>query len=221
MFVGPSTAGEHDRRGPASQRDFGDRRGGSAPFLAPPLTIPPGSSSQSARISSIAPPDHSRTRADALDALFSRLADAGGEDEARAIAHSIGRIWARSGSDTADLLLERAALAAEVGDFRLSLELFDRIIALQPTWPEGFVGRANVKAMAGDHGGAMSDFEAAVKLEPRRFDALGALAALQEGAEAWKAALDSYRRALALDPRREDWRKAEERLRLQVEGRDI
>lgn len=167
------------------------------------------------------PSEQPRSRVDTLDALFKRLADADTAAESNAVAGSIGRIWARSGSETADLLLGRAALAASSGNYFLALELFDRIVALEPAWPEGFVGRANAKIIAGDAEGAARDFEVAVRLEPRRFDALGALGALQERAGAPKSALDAYRRALALDPRREEWRKAEERLSLEVEGRDI
>lgn len=160
-------------------------------------------------------------RENTLDALFALLAGAESVDEARSIAGSIGRLWARSGSETADLLLARAALAASLGDFTLALALFDKITALEPSWPEGFVGRANAKLIVGDADGAGRDFETAVRLEPRRFDALAALGVLQERAGAPERALEAYRRALSLDPQRDEWRKAEERLRLQVEGRDI
>ncbi|MFY9629415.1 MAG: tetratricopeptide repeat protein [Methylocystis sp.] len=58
-------------------------------------------------------------------------------------------------------------------------------------------------------------------MEPRRFDALAALGALLEEAGDKKAALETYRRGLALDPRQEKLQKSEDRLRLEVEGRDI
>ncbi len=199
---------------PPGSRLFSPSRKLSSPPVEPPLA-------GGARDAGPAPVDEAQRRSNALDALFARLAGAENAEEAHWVAGSIGRIWARSGSETADLLLGRAALAASLGDYRLALDLFDHIVALEPSWPEGFVGRANAKIIAGDADGAERDFEAAVKLEPRRFDALGAMGALQERAGAPKPALDAYRRALSLDPRREDWRKAEERLRLEVEGRDI
>lgn len=200
---------------PPGARVFNPSRRSPAPA---PVEAPP---SAGARDVAAGPVDEAQKRASALDALFARLAGAESAEEARWIAGSIGRIWARSGSETADLLLGRAALAASLGDYRLALDLFDHIVALDPSWPEGFVGRANAKIIAGDVDGAERDFETAVKLEPRRFDALAAMGALQERAGARGPALEAYRRALSLDPRREDWRKAEERLRLEVEGRDI
>ncbi|PWB83654.1 MAG: hypothetical protein C3F11_05430 [Methylocystaceae bacterium] len=182
---------------------------------------PPEASPRAGDERAAGPERRGRKRENMLDALFMRLAGAENVEEAHSIAGSIGRLWARSGSETADLLLARAALAATLGDSSLSLTLFDRIVALEPSWPEGFVGRANARLVVGDTDGAERDFETAVKLEPRRFDALAAMGALQERAGAPKQALDAYRRALSLDPRREEWRKAEERLRLEVEGRDI
>lgn len=158
---------------------------------------------------------------DGLEALFARLAGAEGEAEAKALARSIARFWMRSGSPTADLLLARARVAAEAGDHRLAFDLLDRIVALEPGWAQALVERADLRLAAGDAAGGESDLDAAVRLDPRRFDALGVLGALRERAGEPARALDAYRRARALDPTREDWRRAEERLRLEVEGRDI
>lgn len=185
-----------------------------------PLPASPGSRAPGAAPGG-APLDQARQRSETLETLLQRLAQAESAGEASSIAGSISRIWARSGSETADLLLGRAALAASLGHYPLALEIFDRIVAMEPAWPEGFVGRANARIIAGDADGAERDFRAALQLEPRRFDALGALGALQERAGAAKPALDAYRRALVLDPQRQEWRKAEERLSLEVEGRDI
>ncbi len=150
-----------------------------------------------------------------------RLGLADSEEEEGALAQAIGRLWARSGSPTADLLLRRAMAAASLGADSLALDLFDRIVTLEPSWAEALVGRANVRIALGDLDNAERDLDAALRLEPRRFDALGTLGALRERIGASARALEAYRRARALDPRREEWRKAEERLRLEVEGRDI
>ena len=69
--------------------------------------------------------------------------------------------------------------------------------------------------------GALADLETAARLEPKRFDALAALGALAEKAGEKKRALDAYRKALRIAPRNAGLRKDEERLRLEVEGRDI
>jgi tetratricopeptide (TPR) repeat protein len=153
--------------------------------------------------------------------LFSRLAEAEDERESEAAAAAILRRWALSGSDTIDLLAARALAAETAGAPGLAKALLDYVIALSPDWPEGFVRRARVAAAGGDATGAISDLETAVRLEPRRFDALSALGALAEKAGEKKRALDAYRKALQISPRNEALHKNEERLRVDVEGRDI
>jgi hypothetical protein len=193
-----------------------------------PIPLPPGSRVFGPGGEGPSDPDRPRPSErgeerprEGIERLFAGLAGAEGEAEAQALTRAIARFWMRSGSPTADLLLLRARLAAEAGDRRLSFELLDHIVALQPAWPQPFVERADMRLAAGDAAGAERDLEAAVRLDPRRFDALGALGALRERAGERARALEAYRRARALDPSREDWRRAEERLRLEVEGRDI
>jgi predicted Zn-dependent protease len=195
-----------------------------------PIPLPPGSHvfgpggeapNASPQVSPQASPHAEEKPRDGLEALFARLAGAEGEAEAKALALSIARFWMRSGSPTADLLLARARVAAEAGDRPLAFDLLDRLVALEPGWAQPLVERADLRLAAGDAAGGESDLEAAVRLDPRRFDALGVLGALRERAGEPARALDAYRRARALDPSREDWRRAEERLRLEVEGRDI
>jgi len=168
-----------------------------------------------------APKSPEQARAAALDDLLSRLKDAADEPEALAIGAKIRGLFASAPSETLALLSDRAT-AAELGGARLAAQaLLDHVIALDPRWSEGFVRRARARAARGDGAGAREDLEAALRLEPRRFDALALLGALLEEAGDKKAALDAYRRALALDPKREALQKIEERLRLDVEGRDI
>jgi len=192
-----------------------------------PIPLPPGARVFSPQRRSapvepeLAPERPPQIARDSLEDLIRRLTLAENEEEESALAQAIGRLWARSGSPTADLLLRRAMAAASLGADNLALDLFDRIVTLEPAWAEALVGRANVRITLGDLDGAERDLDSALRLEPRRFDALGTLGAVRERVGAPARALEAYRRARALDPRREEWRKAEERLRLEVEGRDI
>jgi tetratricopeptide (TPR) repeat protein len=196
---------------PPGGRIFGPR---GAPQQRPPQT--PRNDRKELRERSVAQP-----RQKGLDALFLRLATTGDAEEARAIANLIRRAWAQSGSDTADLLLSRASIAQNMGERVLALELLTHILSLQPQWSEAFVLRAHVRASLDDVDGALADLEAAIRLEPRRFDAFAALGALEEAKGEKKRALDAYRRSLAIDPKQDDLFKAEEKLRLEVDGRDI
>ena len=53
-------------------------------------------------------PTHAALRAEALDALFKRLAAASDPDEASGISAAIQNVWMQSDSDTASLLMQRA-----------------------------------------------------------------------------------------------------------------
>jgi len=156
-----------------------------------------------------------------LDRLFGRMANAGDERESQAAGAAILRRWSQSGSDTIDLLAARALAAEVAGAPSLAKALLDYVVALSPQWPEGFVRRARVMASEGDAAGALADLETAARLEPKRFDALEALGALAEKSGEKKRALSAYRKALEIEPRNESLHKNEERLRIEVEGRDI
>lgn len=156
-----------------------------------------------------------------FDRLFGRMANAEDERESQAAGAAILRRWSQSGSDTIDLLAARALAAEVAGAPTLSRALLDYVVALNPRWPEGFVRRARVMASEGDVAGALADLETAARLEPRRFDALEALGGLSEKAGDKKRALGAYRKALEIEPRNESVHKNEERLRIEVEGRDI
>jgi len=221
----PATAAEKPRA--IAQND----RGGviDIPGIGPiPIPLPPGSrvfgpNGPAPQSRPGRPPDTKAQRPAplGLDELFVKLAGAQDEDEARAAAASIRRIWARSGSETADLLAERARLAEELDDRNLAKELLDHVIVLEPKWAEALVRRSSVKTALGDAEGAAGDLEQAVRLEPRRFDAFAALGALEEARGRKKSALEAYRRSLQIDPQQDDMIKKEERLRIEVEGRDI
>ncbi len=160
-------------------------------------------------------------RAEALNALFQRLEEASDPIEAQAIASKISELFANTSSDTLALLGSRATAAEMANAQQIAEALLDDVVALDPTWSEGFVRRARSRIARGDLEGAIDDLRTAIQLEPRRFDALAAIGALKEQAGDKKAALEAYRRALALNPMQEEWRKSEERLRFDVEGRDI
>jgi tetratricopeptide (TPR) repeat protein len=156
-----------------------------------------------------------------LARLFDRMRDADDERESQSAGGAILRRWSQSGSDTVDLLAARALAAEVAGAPALAKALLDYIVALSPNWPDGFVRRARVMASEGDVAGALADLETAAWLEPRRFDALEALGALAEKSGDKKRALGAYRKALAIEPRNESLHKTEDRLRIEVEGRDI
>lgn len=165
-----------------------------------------------------APPP--RSPAATLDRLFERLAAAKTAEEAKGIANLIQRRWARSGSDTADLLMTRAQDALKARELPLAIELLDRVIALEPDWAEGWNQRANALFLQGDPIRSMLDIAETLKREPRHYGAMTGLGTIlrQQGDD--KRAMVAYRQALAVYPQLEAVKDAVESLKLEVDGRD-
>lgn len=156
-----------------------------------------------------------------LDELFARLAKSTDSDESEGIARSIKRIWQRSGSDTADLLMARAGTAMGSKNSDLAARLLDSIVALEPDWAEAWNRRATVRFEKFDDDGAMADIAQVLVREPRHFGALSGMGYIFERHDMHKAALKVFRKVLALYPKQDDIRKAVDKLTIQVEGRDI
>lgn len=161
-----------------------------------------------------------RSPAATLDRLFERLAAAKTAEESQGIARLIQRRWARSGSDTADLLMTRAQAAMRDKQLELAIELLDRVVTLQPDWAEGWNQRANALFIFGDPIRSMLDIGEALKREPRHFGAMMGLGTIlrQQGDD--KRAMVAYRRALAIYPQMEAIKNAVEALTAEVDGRD-
>lgn len=196
---------------PPGSRALGPGQGGGlAPERRPPTAGPPPT-----------PKDPAERRAEELARLYLRLEQAEDEREAKSVAAAILNRWSRSESDTINLLAARALAAADAGAPALALNLLDYVVTLAPQWSEGYVLRAKVRAEQGDDVSAVADLEIASTLDPKRFDAFAALGALKEKSGDKKGALAAYRKSLAISPQQESLRKNEERLHIEIEGRDI
>ncbi len=166
-----------------------------------------------------AAPDASRRSS--LDELFARLASAKDEDEAKGVAGLIERRLERSGSDTADLLLQRSGEALRAEDPALAVEILDRLTQLKPGWAEAWNRRAAAFFQLDDSAQAIADLQQALTREPRHFTAWTALGHLEFAAGDKARALSAYRRALRLYPQFEEVKKIVDRLAPEVDGRDL
>ncbi|QAY94568.1 hypothetical protein CWB41_01435 [Methylovirgula ligni] len=166
-------------------------------------------------------PTHAALRAETLDALFKRLAVASDPDEANGISAAIENVWMQSDSDTASLLMQRATVAQQEGHLPLALALYDKVVALAPDWAAAWSKRAGTRLLGGDLAGATDDLQHVLKLEPRQFSALVALGFILEKQGLDKRALESFLKALALNPHQPEIQSIVEKLRSEVEGRDI
>jgi tetratricopeptide (TPR) repeat protein len=185
----------------------------------PQPALPQPAPAQPALASPEAKPEQA-PRQSTLDKLFERLKSAGDAEEAKGIERQITRRWARSASDTADLLMSRAQEAAKTSNFPLAVELLDRIIVLEPDWAEGWNQRANVFFRMEDHVRAALDVAEALKREPRHFGALAGLAQMLKLQGADRSALKAYRRAYDIHPFLPGIKDQIDKLSPDAEGRD-
>ena len=156
-----------------------------------------------------------------LDELFDRLGKAQDDSEAKGIAGAIDRVWMRSGSDTADLLMNRAMQAIAHKNWTLSQELLDKVVVIDPYWAEAWNKRATARFFTEDYFGSMADLAEVLKLEPRHYAALTGMGFILQRTGFDKRALQVFRRALEINPQQEDIRKTVEKLTLEVEGQPI
>ncbi len=135
-----------------------------------------------------------------MDALFSQLAKAKNETEAKAIAEQIERIWTKSGSDTADLLMSRVDIALKARQYSIGLDIVDSVIALEPKWADAWNKRATILFLQNDFDGSMRDIRQVLALEPRHYKAIGGISLIYQGMENKKLALKAARQALTIYP---------------------
>ncbi|ADZ69291.1 tetratricopeptide repeat protein [Polymorphum gilvum] len=156
-----------------------------------------------------------------LDVLFRNLAAAPDDETARRIARKIQILWLQSGSDTVDLLMERAASALKAGNHPLALDLLDTVVSLRPDYTEGWNRRATAHYLLQDYGRSLVDIERVLALEPRHWGALSGLGIIQRQLDERAAALQSFRRALEINPGLDTARKAVEALEKAEQGAPI
>jgi len=155
------------------------------------------------------------------DQMFEDLRTTENENEANATAMDIWAAWMESGSDAADLVMQRAVNAQARGDLELAHTLYDRVIAIQPDYAEAWNRRATVFLARENYAEALRDVNEALKLEPRHFGAWGGLGAVLETLGAKEEALEAYEKALTIYPLFPRARSAVARLNKELEGRPV
>ncbi len=180
---------------------------------------PPARAPQAQKPAEPAPEES--VRKPVLDELFERLAAAKDEEEADGIAGAIERVFQRSGSDTADLLMTRALSALHRKENKTAVDVLDKLVVIEPQWAEAWSQRATARFMDGDRAGAVEDLGHALSREPRHFGALSGLGSILYNMGFEKRALEVFRRALAIRPHQSEVKQMIDKLAPDVDGRDI
>jgi tetratricopeptide (TPR) repeat protein len=193
---------------------------GAPAWAADPATSPearPGGPAPQTKQPQPPPKTPAQERAD----LYARLAVSKDADETSGIITLLLHSYAESGSDTGDLLLQRARRAIGVEQYPDALKILDQTVALLPDWAEGWNARATARYLDDDYNGSMADIAQTLKREPRHLGALMGMAAILEARGKKEDALKVYERALAIAPH---WRNAEQaadKLKAALAGQEL
>ena len=153
-----------------------------------------------------------------LDGLFRTLLTSPAGETAEAVEDEIWSIWLEHpGHDVATLMTAGVQLLHK-DDFTAALGLFDRIVALAPTWAEGWNKRANAHYLLGDFPAAVADIRHTLLLEPRHFAALAGLGLVYLALDEPAGALKAFEAALAINPHMEGVREQVDTLRQKLAG---
>lgn len=157
----------------------------------------------------------------AVDELLGRLAKTEDPATAKRIAGAVQALWSRSGSDTVDLLVARAAEAQQKSKTDIALGLLDEVVSLKPDYAEGWNKRATLRFVAKDFDEAMADIHETLIREPRHFGAWVGLGRILADGGFDARALAAYRKALEIYPQIDGLKTQVDELTLKVEGQPI
>jgi tetratricopeptide (TPR) repeat protein len=162
-------------------------------------------------------PDRSRD----LNFLFGALKAAPDAEAAKSVEVRITSLLANSGSDTTDLLMQRAKRALDAKDNNLSLELLDAVVDIRPEFAEGWNRRATLHFLNKNYVAAIADIRHVLAIEPRHFGAMVGFGMILHELDEDALALKVLRKALEVHPYLERIDELVKTLSEKVEGREI
>ena len=183
---------------------------------APPQAAPSGPAAPT-KPDAPQPKTPTEERAD----LYARLAVSKDADETAGLISRLLHLYSESGSDTGDLLLERARHAIGVEQYAAALKILDQTVAILPDWAEGWNARATARYLDDDYNGSMADIAQTLKREPNHLGALMGMAAILEARDKREDALKVYERALAIAPHWRNAEKAADKLKAALAGTEL
>lgn len=186
-----------------------------------PAAAQPDAGSTAQAPASPPPPRLTRkVREEMLGKLYEQLRAAPDEQTAEVFATAIEKVWRRSGSDTTDLLMERANLALQKQDYDLATNILTALTSLAPQYAEGWNQLATVHFLRDNYTEALAELRHALALDPRHFKAIEGLAIILRESGKKQAALKAMRQVLAIYPHLKSAKQAVDELAREVEGQD-
>jgi tetratricopeptide (TPR) repeat protein len=194
-----------------------------APDLSAPVAAEPQHQTKLPPLRPLNAPKQSlrKARVQLLDSLYDQLKAAESDASSELIASAIEKVWSQSGSDTANLLMERAGLAIKNRNYELATSLLLALTEVEPRYAEGWNQLATIYFLREDYENAMRHLKRVLALEPHHFKAIEGLSIILRETGRKKAALQATRRVLAIYPHLKSAKQAEDELAREVEGQGI
>lgn len=161
------------------------------------------------------------TAEERVERLYAELAATEDPKEGERIASQIQAEWAKSGSDSMDLLLDRARDAMTKENFLAARVHLAALTRLAPDFAEAWNASATLRYLQNDYARAAAEIERALALNPRHFSALTGLALIFQQTGQEESAMKVWREVERLYPSFERAKEAIERLAPEVDGRQL
>lgn len=159
-------------------------------------------------------------QSDRANELLERLSDPELRN-ADVVEQELYLIWSRSGSASADYLLQRGRDAMAERDMEAAYSHLTALVDHAPEFAEGWNARATLFFQSNRYGPAIADIQRVLALEPRHFGALLGLGVMLEEMGNIDAALDALRLAQEVNPHQANVGDAIRRIELMREGRSL
>lgn len=156
-----------------------------------------------------------------LNSLFSELQNASSAEDAEPVEESIWKIWLLSGTGAVDAYMLRGLQLMGTGDNEAALASFDKVVAAQPDFAEGWNKRATVNYLLGRFDASVIDIQKTLALEPRHFGALSGLALINLALGREREALKAFEAALRIHPNLPGAKTQIRELREKIRGKGI
>ncbi len=135
-----------------------------------------------------------------LDPLFQALRATTDAAYAESLEEHIWDLWLENPNAETLRVMRAGVFSFNNDEYAAALTAFDTVVALDPTYAEGWNKRAAAHYMLGQNRAALEDLRRALRLEPRHFGALTELGLVYLAEGQTDAALKAFDAALAINP---------------------
>ena len=135
-----------------------------------------------------------------LDQLFDQLKN---DDPVLSfkVEQKIWKIWStHPEEENLTLMLSKGSDLVNNDQLKEAIDIFTKVIEIDPSWAEAWNKRATVLYLLGDFKKSQKDIDKVLKLEERHFGALAGQGLVNIQLKNYEKAIESYQRALEIYP---------------------